>query len=80
MANMANMVLTKARLIMVATALALALVIGSISAVGEAQARPFDGGSLGYTITHKSSDGKLTLVCVYDDNTGELLYCDVYWL
>jgi hypothetical protein len=28
----------------------------------------------------RSADGKLMLVCVYDDDTGELAYCDVYWL
>lgn len=80
MATIASTVLTKSRLMMVSVALALTLIIGSISAVGEAQAMPIDSGDLGYTATYKSTDGKFTMVCYYDDNTGALLYCDVYWL
>jgi hypothetical protein len=32
------------------------------------------------TRVFRSDDGKLTIVCVYDDVTDELAYCDVYWL
>ena len=32
-----------------------------------------------YTKTHRSDDGKLVLICHYDDVTNELAFCDVYW-
>jgi hypothetical protein len=32
-----------------------------------------------YTKTHRSDDGKLVLICHYDDVTHELAFCDVYW-
>lgn len=32
-----------------------------------------------YTKTHRSDDGKLVLVCHYDDRTHELAFCDVHW-
>jgi hypothetical protein len=32
-----------------------------------------------YTKTHRSDDGKLVLVCHYDDRTHELAFCDVDW-
>jgi hypothetical protein len=31
----------------------------------------------GYTRVFRSPDGRLILVCVYDDVTGELIYCDI---
>ena len=32
-----------------------------------------------YTKTHRSDDGKLVLICHYDDVTHELAFCDVHW-
>ena len=32
-----------------------------------------------FTKVLRSDDGKLVLVCHYDDRTGELAFCDVYW-
>lgn len=32
-----------------------------------------------FTRVLRSDDGKLVLVCHYDDRTGELAFCDVYW-
>ena len=49
---------------------ALALVGGSLAVSHDAAA---------YTRTMRSDDGKLVLVCHYDDRTGELAFCDVYW-
>ncbi len=76
---MATMVLKKIRLLMLAAALALALVVGSISAVSDAQARAYYDWGLSYTKTLTSDDGRLVFVCYYDDYTGELIQCDVYY-
>jgi hypothetical protein len=32
-----------------------------------------------YTKTHRSDDGKLVLICHYDDVAHELAFCDVHW-
>jgi hypothetical protein len=31
-----------------------------------------------YTRTTSSSDGKVVMICTYDDVTDKLLFCDVY--
>ena len=36
-------------------------------------------GAAALTRVLRSDDGKLVLVCHYDDRTGELAFCDVYW-
>ena len=36
-------------------------------------------GAAAFTKVLRSDDGKLVLVCHYDDRTGELAFCDVYW-
>lgn len=33
----------------------------------------------GYTRTTSSPDGKVVMVCTYDDVSGKLLFCDVYY-
>jgi len=50
---------------------ALALVGGGLGLGSEEAAA--------YTKTHRSDDGKLVLICHYDDRTHELAFCDVYW-
>jgi len=32
-----------------------------------------------YTRTTSSSDGKVVMICTYDDVTGKLLFCDVIY-
>jgi hypothetical protein len=39
----------------------------------------FSDDAAAYTKTHRSDDGKLVLICHYDDVTHELAFCDVYW-
>lgn len=50
---------------------ALALVGGGLGFGGEEAAA--------YTKTHRSDDGKLVLICHYDDRTHGVAFCDVYW-
>lgn len=59
-----------AKRIVVAGLVALALVGGSLVSGQDAAA---------YQRTHISKDGKVIMVCVYDDQTGKLRYCDVYY-
>jgi hypothetical protein len=49
---------------------ALALVGGSLAVTSEDAAA--------YQRTHVSKDGKVIMVCTYSDQSGKLLYCDVY--
>jgi hypothetical protein len=39
----------------------------------------FSEDAAAYTKTHRSDDGKLVLICHYDDVTHELAFCDVHW-
>jgi hypothetical protein len=39
----------------------------------------FSDDASAYTKTHRSDDGKLVLICHYDDVTHELAFCDVHW-
>ena len=39
----------------------------------------FSDAAAAYTKTHRSDDGKLVLICHYDDVTHELAFCDVHW-
>jgi hypothetical protein len=39
----------------------------------------FSDDAAAYTKTHRSDDGKLVLICHYDDVTHELAFCDVHW-
>ena len=32
-----------------------------------------------YTRTTSSPDGKVVMICTYDDVTGKLLFCDVHY-
>jgi uncharacterized membrane protein len=53
-----------------AGAVALLLIGGSLAGT-DARAN--------YTRTTSSSDGKVVMICTYDDATGKLLFCDVHY-
>jgi len=55
---------------MAAGAVALLLIGGSLAGT-DARAD--------YTRTTSSSDGKVVMICTYDDVTDKLLFCDVHY-